>query len=82
MATTVHSVQLKLAYSDATSKTITFNDVDNQALYQVKDKVNAINANMPAPFANTFVSSTGAPCTMIAQAKIIVTTEDVIYNAG
>ena len=82
MSTTVRSVKLKLAYSDATTQTITFNDVDSGELPGVKSKVKAINANMPAAFAYTFISKGGAPCTMISQAQIVVTTEEVIYNAS
>ena len=82
MSTTVRSVKLKLAYSDATSQTVTFNDVDSGELPGVKSKVKAINANMPAAFAYTFISKGGAPCTMISQAQIVVTTEEVVYNAS
>ena len=76
----VRSVKLKLAYSDATSQTITFNDVGDAS--GVKSKVKAINANMPAAFAYTFISKGGAPCTMISQAQIVVTSEEVVYNAS
>jgi len=81
-ATTVRSVKLKLAYNDATTQTITFNDVEAGVLGGVKAKVKAINANMPAAFAYTFISKNGAPCTMISQAQIVVTTEEVVYNAS
>lgn len=82
MSTTVRSVKLKLVYSDATTQTITFNDVDSSVLPNVKAKVKAINAYMPPAFAYTFVSKNGAPCTMISQAQLVFTTEEVIYNAS
>lgn len=80
------SVQIKLAYLDATNKTIKFNGVDNSVTPDVKDKIKAINAGLKAGtlpyFANTFVSAIGAECHSITDAKIIRTTEEVIYSAN
>lgn len=80
MATTTYKVTITLAFSDATTRTINFNGVDEDNLIRVKSKVKALNANMPNSFAQTFVSTIGAPCTMINAAKIVGTTEDVIYS--
>lgn len=76
------SVVLTLAFSDATSRNFTFNGVSDEARPAVKAKVRALNASLPAAFATTFVSSAGAPCTMISKAQIVVTQEEVIYSAS
>ena len=81
METTI-KVQLTLVYSDATTRNLTFNGVEEEAIPDVKEKVQAINANMPAVVAATFVSANGAPVTMIRSAKIITTQEEVIYRAS
>lgn len=75
-------VVLTLAFRDATDRKFTFNGVDQSVLSDVKDKVLAINANMPEYFAKTFVSDNGAECIMISGAQIITTEEEVIYSAG
>ncbi len=76
------SVILTLAFQDSTSRNYTFSGVDDAVIGDVKDKVLAINANVPANFRTTFVSNDGAQCVMIAAARIVVTEEEVIYNAG
>lgn len=81
MATT-RQVVLTLAFRDATDRNFKFNGVEQSVLSSVKDKVLAINANMPAYFAQTFVSDNGAECIMISAAQIIITEEEVIYNAS
>lgn len=80
--TTTISVILTLAFADATSRNMKFNGVDQEASYNVKSKVLAINANMPAAFKTTFVSDNGAECTMISKAQKVVTREEVIYSAN
>lgn len=77
-----NKVALTLVYADATTRTLTFNGVDDEALPDVKDKVIALNASMPAAVATTFVSKTGAQMTMIRDAKIITTSQEVIYRAS
>ena len=81
MATT-HQAVLTLAFKDATDRKFKFNGVDESAISSIKDKVLAINADMPEYFAKTFVSDTGADCIMISAAEVITTEEEVIYNAG
>lgn len=81
MATT-RQVVLTLAFRDATDRNFKFNGVDQSAISQIKDKVLAINDDMPEYFAHTFVSDTGAECIMISAAQIITTEEEVIYSAG
>lgn len=79
---TEYNVAITLAYQDAEKRTYTFSGVDPSELGEVKDRIIAINTNMPANFSQTFVSNGGASCVMIASAKIIVIEEEVIYNAG
>ena len=76
------SVIITLAYSDASTRNFKFNGVDYDALSGMKAKVLAINANMPAAFKTTFVSETGAECTMITKLQHVETTEEVIYSAS
>ncbi len=76
------NVVLTLAFQDSTSRNYTFSGVDETATPDVKDKVLAINANMPENFARTFVSNNGARCVMIADAKIVTIREEVIYSAS
>lgn len=82
----VNTVKLKLVYEDATSRTYSFNGVDDQALAPVKVKVLDINDSLSAgtatAFANTFVSDNGARCKMIADAQLISTEQIVIYQAS
>lgn len=79
---TTRQVALTLAFKDATDRTFKFNGVEAANLSRVKAKVVAINANMPEHFAKTFVSDSGAECIMVSKAQIIVTEEEVIYNAS
>lgn len=79
---TNRQVVLTLAFRDATDRNFKFNGVDLSAIADIKDKVNAINDNMPEYFSKTFVSDTGADCIMISGAQVITTEEEVIYSAG
>lgn len=79
---TTKAVKLTLAFKDATSRILTFNGVDDEALPQVKAKVKALNANMPPALATTFVSTIGAQLIAISKAQIIITEEEVIYSAS
>lgn len=76
------SLVLKLAYQDATSRNYTLSGVSTTAISQIKNKVIAINANMPENFARTFVSDIGARCVMISSARLVTTEEEVIYSAS
>lgn len=85
MATT-RSVKIKLAYDDATTRIYTFNGVTSAQASGVKLKVINLNDSLSAgtanDFANTFVSATGQPCKMIAQAQVIALEQEVIYSAN
>lgn len=76
------AVQFVLVFQDADTRRIKFNDVSSSVLMYVKGKIQALNQNMPEAFASTFVSNNGAKCIQIKDAKIIETTEEVIYNAS
>lgn len=78
----VTSAILTLAYQDSTSRNYTFTGIEDSEVGEIADRIKAINANMPATFAQTFVSSTGAPCVMIAAAKVVTVEDEVIYSAG
>lgn len=79
---TTYSVILTLAFADASTRNFKFNGVDEQEAENIPTKVKAINANMPAAFKTTFVSATGAECTMISRAQWIESSEEVIYSAS
>lgn len=77
------SVVLTLVFqNDSSSRNVTLKGVDVEALMGVKSKVKALNANMPASFAQTFTSATGKPCVAISRAQIIQVEEEVIYSAS
>lgn len=76
------SVIITLAFKDSTSRNYTFSGVEEEAVGDVKEKVQAINAAMPETFSRTFVSNDGAECVMISAARIVTTEEEVIYSAG
>lgn len=85
MAVTYQAV-FKLAFRDATDRTIKFNGIDAEIVDGIKRKVIAINDSLTAGeaeyFAKTFVSDNGADCIMISSAQVISTDEEVIYNAS
>lgn len=86
MATTTRALKVKLAYEDATSRTYTFNGIDGQGAMGAKPKAIALNASLEAGtanyFKNVFVSENGSPCKMISDVRVIVTTQDIIYQAS
>lgn len=77
-----YSVILTLAYEDATRRNYTFNGVEPEEFGEIKDRILAINADMPANFKSTFVSDDGAQCKMISAGKFLVVREEVIYSAS
>lgn len=82
--TTTLSVIITLTFQDGDTRNFKFNGVDKNELLDgnVQRKVKAINANMPADFATTFISNSGAQCIAIGGLKSIETTEEVIYSAN
>lgn len=84
MATT-NSATLTLEYADATSRSVTFNDVDSSALANIKSRAMALNTTLAdsvagAAYHETFISNDGAPIKKISKAKYTVTEEQVIYR--
>lgn len=84
MATT-NSATLTLEYTDATTRNITFNDVDSSALGNIKARAIALNTTLAdsvtgAAYHETFISDDGAPIKKISKAKYTVTEEQVIYR--
>lgn len=73
---------LVLVFADSTSRTYTLNGMEQEAVPDVKDKILALNENMPENFKRTFVSNNGAQCATIANAKIVSIEEEVIYRAS
>lgn len=83
MSTTTTKVNLTLTYTDASSKTISFNDVSStRTTIQIADAVSSINNNMSDAFKQTFLSTNGAHCASIGKAQVIQTEEEVIYSAS
>ena len=83
MSSTSNEVQVTMAFTDETDKTFSLPDVAENDLQYVATRVKALNngtATNVADFRQTFVSSAGASFVSIAAAKIIRTTEEVIYN--
>ncbi len=76
------SVMITLAFLDSSKRTYTFSGVAPEEGGEISDRVKAINANMSEAFKQTFVSNDGAPCVMIAAAKMVMVEEEVIYSAG
>lgn len=84
MATT-NTATLTLEYTDATSRNVTFTDVDNNAIGQIKARAIALNATIAdsvqgAAYRETFISDNGAPINRISKAKYTITEEEVIYR--
>lgn len=80
MSTISNEVRLSIAYQDATSRTITFSKITEQAQLTIADKVQSLNAAPSAAFQTTFRSVNNAPATGIGKAQIITTEEDIIYE--
>lgn len=84
MATT-NSATLTLEYTDATTRSVTFNDVDSSALANIKARAMTLNTTLAdsvagAAYHETFISEEGAPIKKISKAKYTVTEETVIYR--
>lgn len=83
MSSTSNEVQVTMKFSDDTEKTFSLPDVAENDLQYVATRVKAVNngtATNVADLRQTFVSNAGASFASIAAAKIIRTTEEVIYN--
>lgn len=84
MATT-NTATLTLEYTDASTRSVTFTDVNSTALGTMKARVLALNATIAdsvtgAAYRETFISDDGASINKISKAKYTVTEEEVIYR--
>lgn len=82
---TTNSAVLTLEYDDASTRNVTFNDVDDLALANIKTRAMDLNDTIAdsiqgAAYRETFISDNGAPITRISKAKYTVTEETVIYR--
>ena len=80
-----NSATLTLEYTDATTRTVTFNDVATSALANIKANAMTLNTTLAdsvagAAYHETFISDNGAPIKKISKAKYTVTEETVIYR--
>lgn len=80
--TTTNKVNIMLSYADASSRTISFNNVRQEEILNISTRVQAINANMSEAFKTTFRSADNAPVTNIGKAQLVRTTEEMIYRAN
>lgn len=81
MSTTTNKVNIGLTFADSSSKTISFEKVKDEEITNIASRVQAINENMSDTFKRTFVTSEGSPVIAIGKAQLIITEEEVIYNA-
>lgn len=80
-----NSATLTLEYEDATTRSVTFNEVATSALGSIKANAIALNATIAdsvtgAAYKETFISDEGAPIKRISKAKYTTTEETVIYR--
>lgn len=72
-----------MAFADDTEKTFALPNVAADSLQYIKPRVQAVNngtATNVADLRQTFVSNAGASFVSISAARIIQTTEEVIYS--
>lgn len=88
MEETTYGAQLTLAYTDMSTRNVSFTDVDVEALPDMADNIIAFNAAITAggasavAYQDTFISNDGAPIARISKAKYTATTEEVIYSGN
>lgn len=85
MSSTSNEVQVTMAFADDTEKTFNLPDVAESALQYVTPRVKAINggtATNVADFRATFVSNAGASFVSISAARIVQTTEELIFSGN
>lgn len=87
MSSTTRDYNITLAYTDGTSRKITFPKIDQNVTSPTaaRTKIKAINdgtATGAASFKSTFVSDDGAPVDHISKAQLVTTIEEVIYDGN
>ena len=78
-----NNVIVTLLYEDDTTRTYTFENVQNDAIMTVKAKILDINANSDGEYNNfyqIFVSDDGEAVTKIESCKIVSVEEEIIYE--
>lgn len=83
MSTRKNNVIVTLLYQDDTTRNYTFENVADTDLLNVRNIVQAINANQNnqyAAFYSTFISNDGAAVSKIESAKIVSIEEEVLYS--
>ena len=83
MSSLTNNVVVTLLYNDGDTRNITFENVADDDLLDVKAKIKAINANSNNEYENfykTFVSDDGEPVIKIESCKIVSSEEEVIYS--
>lgn len=76
-----NDVKVSLLYQDGTTRSYTFQGVEDSVLSGVAAKIKAINADSNDNFHQTFVSNDGSRVLRIASGEI-TTTEDVVIYEG
>ncbi len=83
MSTRTVKTNITLAYADASTRTVSFDNIaPTRTITQIADAIDSINNNMSDAFKQTFLSKDGAPCTSIGKAQYIETEEEMIYSAS
>ena len=83
MSSQRNNVIIELLYADNSTRSYTFEDVDDNDLMDIKHKIQSINANSNNEYENfykTFVSKDGTAVTKINSCKIVSIEEEVIYS--
>lgn len=75
-----NSVKIGLLYEDGTTRSYTFDGVEDSVLPDVTAKIKAINADSNDNFHQTFVSNDGSRVLRIGSGTITSTEETVIYE--
>lgn len=78
-----NNVIVTLLYEDDTTRTYTFENVQNDAIMTVKAKILAVNANSDGEYDNfyqIFVSDDGEAVTKIESCKIVSVEEEILYE--
>lgn len=79
---TTYKVNIGLTFEDGTTKTIGMDDVLEEEIPNVRNRIKAINANMSNAFKNTFTNETGSRVSTIGKAQTVATEEEVIYSVN
>lgn len=79
---TSNKVNIGLTFADGTTKTIGLDGVKDTEIPSIRNRVQAINANMSDAFKTTFTNETGSAVVAIGKSQLITTEEEVIYDVS